>query len=356
MISSEDSVRINLLRFPLIVGVVFIHGGAASVTFGQENVELPRSVSSDLVINLISQGLARLSVPLFFLLSGYLFFVGFEWSFQQYAAKLRTRVRTLVVPYYFWNCLTIGLIAIAQAVPTTQIYLSQRIPPLEEVSVYDLLQILSGVAAPPPAFQFWFIRDLFIMVLLVPAIYTALLLAPISYLAILFVCWFVGIWPVSMPASVAALFFSTGMYLSVRRKNLFCLDRYGPILVVAYLVLLLLDALSKNKPYTLYLHQTGVIIGIPTALFATKLLAHSPGLRMRLVSLSHASFFVFAAHQPLLTVLRKVFYIAFQPKYATETLLLYFSLPILVILMTVGAYRTLFLIAPRFLAFITGGR
>ena len=40
MISSESSLRLNLLRFPLIVGVVFIHASATKVGFSGGEVGL----------------------------------------------------------------------------------------------------------------------------------------------------------------------------------------------------------------------------------------------------------------------------------------------------------------------------
>ena len=57
------------LRFPLMVGVIFIHSyGFISVT------EEMKDSFWGMIIEIFSQGIGRLSVPLFFFISGYLFF------------------------------------------------------------------------------------------------------------------------------------------------------------------------------------------------------------------------------------------------------------------------------------------
>lgn len=67
---------IDFLRFPLIVGVVFIHGALTT-----PNTELGNDVYIFPIFYYCSQFmsniLGRLAVPLFFLISGFLFFLTF---------------------------------------------------------------------------------------------------------------------------------------------------------------------------------------------------------------------------------------------------------------------------------------
>ena len=65
MLGALDSRRLVPLTFPLIVGVVYIHASDIRLA-GHATPWL------DLICNLISQGVARVSVPAFFLMSGYL--------------------------------------------------------------------------------------------------------------------------------------------------------------------------------------------------------------------------------------------------------------------------------------------
>lgn len=63
----------NFLRFPLILGVLFIHNYGNIILNSYEEIS-GLAYLSELLKVLISQVLARLSVPIFFLMSGYLFF------------------------------------------------------------------------------------------------------------------------------------------------------------------------------------------------------------------------------------------------------------------------------------------
>jgi surface polysaccharide O-acyltransferase-like enzyme len=201
MISSESSLRLNLLRFPLIVGVVFIHASATKVGLSQPVFIV------DFVRNFISS-IAAVSVPTFFLMSGYLFFVKFSWSKQSYIAKLKTRVKTLLIPFLFWNTVAFIIVAIAQAIPATRVFFSGNRPPVSSfTSIFDYLNMLIGITGLPIADQFWFIRDLMILVLLVPFLSIIIRFLPLPFIGVMLACWLTGIWILYVPSSVAVLFF-----------------------------------------------------------------------------------------------------------------------------------------------------
>jgi hypothetical protein len=70
--------------------------------------------------------------------------------------------------------------------------------------------------------------------------------------------------------------------------------------------------------------------------------------------LSGASFFVFAAHEPLLIVVRKITYKLFAPASGVAIISLYFLIPICLIAFLVAAHRYLLQTVPSFVSFITG--
>ena len=80
-LNEEQSLRLGMLRFPLIVGVVFIHARLMAADFINAKDGAGYHVS-DFVQHLISEGVAHTAVPLLFLMSGYLFFNGFESSLE----------------------------------------------------------------------------------------------------------------------------------------------------------------------------------------------------------------------------------------------------------------------------------
>jgi surface polysaccharide O-acyltransferase-like enzyme len=49
--------------------------------------------------NYLSLKLKAIAVPIFFTISGYLFFLGLKGSLPEFEKKRRKRVKTLVLPY-----------------------------------------------------------------------------------------------------------------------------------------------------------------------------------------------------------------------------------------------------------------
>lgn len=358
MIDEGSSLRIQLLRFPLVVGVVFLHAWGTTVGLaGGEMLGMNQpSGFADFVRNLVSQGFARTAVPTFFLVSGFLFFNGLEWPMRGYAAKLKTRLRTLLVPYLFWNVAWLLALALAQAIPAYRTFFSGVNNPIASYSTFDYVNAVFGIGGPPIAYQFWFIRDLMLLTLIAPLIAYAIRLTAWPFLMALSACWLAGVWPVYAPSAEATLFFAFGGYVASRGRSIFDGDKYGRIVLCAYIPVVVVDALLVTGPLHPLLHRFGVVLGVAAVLSLTRGAARSPKVKRVLVALSGASFFVFATHEYLLTALRKVSYRAVSPDSSGEVLLLYFIIPAALVALLVATYRLLLHLTPRFLEVITGGR
>ena len=197
-ISSLTSSTISALRFPLTVGVVFIHFNVLSDNLAVRGTGNAEHFPTWLVcmFNLFSEVLPRIAVPLFFIISGYLFFRS-GFMIRTYTDKLRRRVRTLLVPYILWNLLYLIRTAF------------RDIPAFSGLS-HDTAQAnwsLSAVLAcfwdnsrgvfPVPAssyiypqdFPLWYVRDLMLVVVLAPVFYW--MLKKVGWLAVVwFWVWF----------------------------------------------------------------------------------------------------------------------------------------------------------------------
>ena len=120
MIDNESSLRLKLLRFPPIIGVIYIHAYGTVIHYSGGSLGTADLNSLTNVIRiLLSEGIARTAVPLFFLMSGYLFFATFHWSQQTYLNKILSRLRSLLIPFLFWNLAALAFIALAQAIATS---------------------------------------------------------------------------------------------------------------------------------------------------------------------------------------------------------------------------------------------
>lgn len=88
---------IGVLRFPLMVCVVLIH------------VKVPNQeeyLLVDIFDRYVVESFVRIAVPLFFFISGFLFFCRVnEFGKSEYWNKLKKRVKRIFVPFVFWGML-----------------------------------------------------------------------------------------------------------------------------------------------------------------------------------------------------------------------------------------------------------
>lgn len=357
MLNNESSLRLKLLRFPPIIGVVYIHAyntviGYAGGSLGTSDL----NGFTNFVRILISEGIARTAVPLFFLMSGYLFFATFHWSEQTYLKKVTSRLRSLLVPFLFWNTLVLAFFAVVQAIPATRPYFVGAGSKIAEYGVYDYFDAIFGFQGYPIAYHFWFIRDLMLLVLLAPVLAGIVRILPIPFFLAVYVCWVTETWPIYAPAAVGVLFFSAGALCGIKGQNLFAFDRFGPAIVLLYVPMLIADVIWYEAWFNVYLHRTGLIFGVLAALYATKPILRSTRLCKTLIGLGGASFFVYAAHEPLLGVVRMLAFKYVPLDGPCTMLVLYLGIPVLVMALLVGCHRLLTVWCPRPLSLVTGGR
>lgn len=357
MLDHDSSRRIRLLRFLPIVGILYIHAFETTIPFnGTILGQADTNALTDFVRILISQCLARIAVPLFFLLAGYLFCANFSWSIPTYARKLRTRFQSLFVPFLFWNLLVLSLTVISQANPTTKPFFPEGATILADHHILTYVNAILGIHRYPIAYHMWFLRDLMLLILLVPFLIFVLRFAALPFFLTVYLCWINRIWPISAPDPVGVLFFSCGAFCSIKGKSLFALDRFGPAALLASLPIMLADAITYSQWYHTYLHRNGLIIEVIATLYATKLAARHAGLSNFLINLGNAGFFVYAAHEPLLGVVRALAYIYVPLDAPYAMLWLYLSIPAIVLVLLVWLYRLLALLCPQPTSIITGGR
>ena len=160
------SETIQFLRFPLIVGVIFIH---TDITLpNNESIE-DSSIWTvvENIMYLFSYVLPAACVPLFFFISGFLFFKNVDFNLDVYKRKILSRCRTLLAPYVIWNLLGFLLFLLKH-------YNSFKDGKLCVTFVGFLngfFMIHPSNTNPPFNFPLWFIRDLIILVVLSPLIF-----------------------------------------------------------------------------------------------------------------------------------------------------------------------------------------
>lgn len=354
MLSEKDTKRLEIVRFPLILLVLYIHSLIVPVNYGSGPVELQASPALVVFNAALSEGVARIAVPMFFLMSGYLFFVGFTGTLDSYRAKIRNRVGTLLIPYLFWNGLVAIVFIMAQSLPQTASYFKseQRLIDTEPLVFIDTLL---GITQHPIAYQFWFVRDLMILAVLALPIHIILTRSGWVLPLLLLFVWYTHPPAATIPSIEAATWFVIGAALALRGKSLFAWERrltwFGPI----YMILLAGDLMLRIDHDIWWLRGPAITIGLLTALCLPQYALRNPRLTRILVTLSPASFFVFAAHEPMMAFARKLLYRILPPTSPT-VLCVYVLLPLLIAAITLASYFILKRLAPGFISLVGGNR
>lgn len=105
----------------------------------------------------ISQTLARLAVPTFFFMSGYLFFANVDnFSWATWRKKMQPRIRSLLIPYVLWNVIAYVFF----------VYVKH-----EAVSTNGIWAKVDYAFLRPADFPLWYVRDLMVMVCFAPVVY-----------------------------------------------------------------------------------------------------------------------------------------------------------------------------------------
>jgi len=361
-----QSMTIDFLRFPLIVGVVFIHTDFSDIVMaGAKQISFRDYPIFSSVFFLFSKVIFEVCVPLFFFISGFLFFyktAGF--STEIYLQKLKNRVRSLLVPYIFWNLLVIIFLLLAQTFLSGSL-VSGRNKLILDYSLMDwlwsfwdtsMVNARSNKSLPINS-PFWFIRDLMVVVLFSPIIYwliKKLGTYAVIILGLLWVCnpffYLPGL------STVSFFFFTAGAYFSINAKNFVVSMRPMLGIVVPLYVLLVVAQLSfLGQSWWVDLYCAGIIVGLVTIVSVSAHFIDQERWATN-VFLANSSFFIFAYHRlPLVFVIKFLFKVL-RPQSEALLLFLYFACPIIVIVLGLLIYSLLKQFWLRFTAIISGGR
>lgn len=362
------SKTIDYLRFPLIVGVVFIHNRMGSFTIqGNEICYGEQWPWISYIIYFFSNILTRISVPLFFFISGFLFYYKVYFNKDVYKKKLNKRCNTLLIPYLIWNFLGF-LILLVQMHPR---FLS-LFPLLQDYRI-DITEFLSyfygkdlpmdppGDSAAPIDYPLWFVRDLMILVVASPIIYWSIKHLKVFFIIGLGVIWLFGLVDyLGLPneCNKSIFFFPLGAYFSINNLDFVEIGKkmwWSPLLFSLLAILDLLSFMGIISSINNYSVPINVFVGMIASVYVVSFLIQKTKFRISRF-LSNASFFVFAAHGLIISKYMKAIIMIVQPQNPFVVLFIYFFVPISTILICLGIYRLLEEWVPMVAKVLTGGR
>ena len=150
----------TILSFIAIVFVVIIHNSTTN-----QYTTLPLDVITSFtghLHNFLAYILGSVAVPFLFFISGVAFFRNYKPNL--YFAKLKSRTKSILIPYLIWNLFGL-LFAIIYTYTPLSTYISGR-----ELFTPTPENILAGIFLYKYNFQFWFLFDLMFYILITPII------------------------------------------------------------------------------------------------------------------------------------------------------------------------------------------
>ena len=341
------SEAITRLRFPLIFSIIFLHC--------YSTVGLPGNHATYFrVVYPFSLWLGETGVPVFFFISGFLFFL----SKKSYTEKLKTRFHTLFIPYLLWNAMLLTLYLIAYFAGFPQDIHGKNIA---DYTFWDYLRVFWDRGSydegnfVPILCPFWYIRNLLIMSLLSPIVYYI-----IKYARELFI-FAVSVWWLFTPhnafISQTVLFYSLGAYFSIHDKNpLEIFLHHKKWFITACVFFAIADIavhVAYSTPFNLQIHRMALIFNIPT-LFLLANYCYQKGYTAKL--LPNAAFIVFSVHYPIVIVMRKVCAAKLGEASDWIHILLYFVCVILATAISITIYLLMDRYIPKAKNILSGNR
>lgn len=348
------SDKIRILSFLSIVLVVFLHA------FNLNNLATTKPLFYKswiwFVQDIVSYGFTRIAVPLFFLLSSYLFFLNTHGSLADFIGKMKKRIHTLLIPFLFWSFFGIFFYFTLQSLPQTAKFFTKG-----HVVDFTAGQWLQTIFINPIPYQLWFVRDLMVLIVLSPLLYQGIKQAWKLMLALAFIGWILApnVWQNS---SEALLFFVIGASLSVhqpkRIETNYARFSLGWMLFWMLLVLLKTALQFASVPPELIfgIFKLSILVGLFACWsFYDRLFTSTPITNKTLLKLSAFTFFIYASHEPVLTVFKKILFVILG-KTAMGHFEIYLAAPILTLLFCLIMGYFLKRFATPVYAFLTGGR
>ena len=362
------SQSLDLLRFPLAVIIVAVH------VFNKENIIVQDS--SILLYNdflLFVDGFLRgISVPVYFFISGYVFFLGIDkFTPNIYVKKIKNRVYTLLIPFIIWNLpdIIMGLGKYAlNGVSSFQTFgLEVNFTLKNILSCFwqyngELLVPITAdgekiISASPFPINtpLWFIRDLIVVVLFTPIINCIIKRTKFLFIIILAMLSFIP--NLHIPFLSAFLYFSIGAYLSISNRNM--VEQFGrlfKISMIIYPLFSLLIIIATKCGFGTILHifkQINVFGFLIFAYNVSIFILKNTKIRAGKI-LPQASFFIYVTHALFFSRITKVLFMLINPENGIETIFTYTLSVVFTILFLLSVFVFMKKYTPQILQFVTG--
>lgn len=248
----------------------------------------------------------RVAVPLFFIISGALFYR--NYTPQVYGRKLKSRVKTLLIPYFCWNILMMLFNAVA-TVFFSRYFIGRK------AFVFSLPTILKGFFHYEYNNPFWFVFALMVFAVFAPVIYPILRNRWVA-LAAIAALWLLSDRGLGLPEPLffdrtCIIYYMVGGALGIHGWNVFSAPSKKSLRIPASFCLMLCWGYEYGIYRELYQVTPGITVGVHilTAL-SFWVCADAVCERVRARVFMEHSFWVYAMHMNVSAVITKLIYLA----------------------------------------------
>lgn len=265
---------------------------------------------------LFMEHLSDLIVPMFFAISGFLFYQNYDSS--KLISKWKTRFKSLVVPFFVWNLVGFLFAWLLLHIPSVSSVINRKIPD------YNLLTWMSDVFIYTRYNVTWFIRNLIIYIVLTPLLFPVfrnLMGGSVLLLSVLLISRFYDYDSILCYSAPYLL----GAFMSVHYKNI-CQKRYGIRIRILSGILLLFSIIIET-----YMNSSQCGPMVPVRMLQIPLLwlaADFLAIDKNPIWWMKISFFIYCCHSLILESVEKLFWIVFHDSYF-GALLDYFFAPLI---------------------------
>lgn len=349
-ISNYLSNKLTVFNFLLILMVVLLHSQNIS---GRVSGFTPNNVFNIYFQTFISR-LSSIAVPMFFSISGFLFFKN-KLTAKQYKKNLLKRFKSLFIPYVVVSFLGVVFIASLQVPMSTRKYFSGEL--LLDASFPSILKL---IFLTPINYQLWFVRNLIVICLISPILYWVIKNTKFYFVLILLLAYVLSgnLVPYQLLTTIA--YFSLGGYFSIHEIKLHknkIKFKYLCFLMITWSICIFssiyLQSIDVGYMYVLYFSNN---LGVLFVWFLYDYLVDEDfKISKYFKNLTSFSFFIYLFHEPFLSIIIKLFFSLFG-KTTLISLITYLLSPTIMIflLMIVANFMSL-KIKPLY-NFLTGNR
>lgn len=336
----KNSILINRLTSFSLLLVLLMHNVITSETFYGE-----------IFYVFIFRTFTRVAVPVFFTISSFLLFNNYNLG------KLKKRTKTLFIPFIIWSTISYVIFSCFPLIPFLSPFFNSPV----EIS---LGSFLNSTFISPKNGSLWFLRDLYLLVLLSPFINQLIKNKRASY----YVFCFLGIiWIYDLNYSFmveSTFFFYCGALLSNDRLNFgnFCNKEFSSktvyIMVLFYIILCLyLSFVTVQFAVNpMIISKILIVVGL-LVLYAMKTIFLSLNIFTGILDwFKKYSFLLFVTNSIILSFTKKILTNLSPPANIGSAILLYLISFGLLLLLGCCIQNILRIVSPYLLKVLTGNR